>query len=116
MIILIDDDPISIYLCEQQIKRISPNTKIICYNSSVGALKDLINNKDNWSGVVFTDLNMVDISGIDLAVELNKYDHNYDVVIMSATFLDYHIKECSDLGLKCFTKPVNWKFVFSCIS
>jgi len=111
MLILIDDDPISINLIEKQISISYPDISVISYIDPRLALKDLLDNLDNWECIVITDLNMPYIDGISLVSELSNYNHKYKIFVTSTFFLEDHISKCKDLGVKCFEKTFDWDLI-----
>jgi CheY-like chemotaxis protein len=117
-IIMIEDDEGHARLIEKNIRRAGVNNEIIPYTSGTEALKFLLG--DDGSGLVsagrhlliLLDLNLPDMTGIDILEKLKSNIHTKrsPIVVLTTTDDSREIQRCYDLGANVYiTKPVNYE-------
>lgn len=117
-IIMIEDDEGHARLIERNIRRAGVNNEIVGFSDGSSALAYLMG--PDGTGVsnakrailVLLDLNLPDMSGIDILeqVKSNVHLRRSPVVILTTTDDQREIQRCYDLGANVYiTKPVNYE-------
>jgi DNA-binding response OmpR family regulator len=117
-IIMIEDDEGHARLIERNIRRSGVNNDIIPFTNGTDAVRYLfgtdgtgVAHKDE-ALLVLLDLNLPDMSGIDILrrVKENTHLRRAPVVVLTTTDDAEEIKRCYDLGCNVYiTKPVNYE-------
>ena len=116
-IIMIEDDEGHARLIERNIRRAGVNNEIIALSSGTEALDYLLG--PDGSGevsrqrhlLVLLDLNLPDMSGIDILqkIKANEHVRRSPVVVLTTTDDQREIQRCYDLGCNVYiTKPVSY--------
>jgi len=116
-IVMIEDDPGHARLIERNIRRAGVNNEIIALSSGTEALDYLLG--PDGSGevsrqrhlLVLLDLNLPDMSGIDILqkIKANEHVRRSPVVVLTTTDDQCEIQRCYDLGCNVYiTKPVSY--------
>jgi len=116
-IVMIEDDEGHATLIERNIRRAGINNAIKACRTGQDALHYLLG--DDGSGevssrrhlLVLLDLNLPDMSGIDILekIKTNQHTKRSPVVILTTTDDQREIQRCYDLGANVYiTKPVNY--------
>lgn len=117
-IIMIEDDEGHARLIEKNIRRAGIVNTIVPFSNGRTALEYLLGG-DGSANVslgrrmlILLDLNLPDISGIDLLSQIKQHEHlrRVPVVILTTTDDADEIKRCYDLGANVYiTKPVEYE-------
>jgi len=116
-IIMIEDDEGHARLIERNIRRSGVNNEIIAFTNGTDGTRYLFGN-DGGLGhkgralLILLDLNLPDMSGIDILRRLkeNKYLKCAPVVVLTTTDDSHEIKRCYELGCNVYiTKPVHYE-------
>jgi CheY-like chemotaxis protein len=117
-IIMIEDDEGHARLIEKNIRRAGVNNEIIPFTNGTDALNHLLgpDRSGNVSSgrqlLVLLDLNLPDMTGIDILEKLksNQHTKRSPVVVLTTTDDSREIQRCYDLGANVYiTKPVNYE-------
>jgi len=116
-IVMIEDDEGHARLIEKNIRRAGILNDIIHFTDGTGALDWLYNHAEgpalNGPALVLLDLNLPDMSGIDILARLKAEDSEVrrtPVVVLTTTDDKVEIQRCYDLGCNVYiTKPVNYE-------
>ncbi|MGR9171002.1 response regulator [Rhizobium sp. KDH_Rht_773_N] len=116
-IVMIEDDEGHARLIEKNVRRAGVNNEIVPFTNGASAL-DYILGADRSGEVsrdryllVLLDLNLPDMSGIDILEKIKGNDHTkrLPVVILTTTDDEREIQRCYDLGANVYiTKPVDY--------
>ena len=117
-IVMVEDDDGHATLIEKNIRRAGVNNPIMPFRNGTEALKFLMGS--DGSGVankgrallVLLDLNLPDMSGIDILRKIKENEHlkRSPVVVLTTTDDAVEIQRCYDLGCNVYiTKPVNYE-------
>ncbi|HWW49434.1 MAG TPA: response regulator [Xanthobacteraceae bacterium] len=113
-IIMIEDDEGHARLIERNIRRAGVNNEILPFTHGGEALNYLFNQNNpeqNFSLLILLDLNLPDMTGIDILKRV-KSDPNLKyapVVVLTTTDDAQEIKHCYELGCNVYiVKPVNY--------
>jgi CheY-like chemotaxis protein len=117
-IVMIEDDGGHARLIEKNIRRAGVGNEIIPFVNGTDALNYLLG--DDQSGVasggrqqlILLDLNLPDMTGIDILQKLkgNKHTRRSPIVVLTTTDDSREIQRCYDLGANVYiTKPVNYE-------
>jgi DNA-binding response OmpR family regulator len=117
-IVMIEDDEGHARLIEKNIRRAGVNNEIIPFTDGGSALKFLLG--EDGSGnvssgrqlLVLLDLNLPDMTGIDILEKLKSTVHTKrsPVVVLTTTDDSREIQRCYDMGANVYiTKPVNYE-------
>lgn len=117
-IVMIEDDEGHARLIEKNIRRAGVNNPITPFTNGTDAVKYLFG-ADN-SGLankgkpllVLLDLNLPDMTGVDILKRIKTNDHlkRVPVVVLTTTDDAVEIQRCYDLGCNVYiTKPVNYE-------
>jgi CheY-like chemotaxis protein len=116
-IVMIEDDEGHARLIEKNVRRAGVNNEIVPFTNGTSAL-DYILGADRSGEVsrdryllVLLDLNLPDMSGIDILEKIKGNDHTkrLPVVILTTTDDEREIQRCYDLGANVYiTKPVDY--------
>lgn len=104
---LIDDDPIQNRINTRTIKRSLAECEVTTYSDSREALS-ILKNQDEKPKLIFIDLNMPHIGGIEFIKEVSQLDLDIPFIILS-TAVDHTIEEfASEYSFvkKCIKKPL----------
>jgi DNA-binding response OmpR family regulator len=117
-IVMIEDDEGHARLIERNIRRAGVNNPIEQFRDGRSALEYLLG--EDGSGapsakrhqMVLLDLNLPDMSGIDILarIKANEHTRRSPVVVLTTTDDSREIQRCYDLGANVYiTKPVNYE-------
>ncbi len=117
-IIMIEDDEGHALLIEKNIRRAGVNNEIVPFTNGTAALQYLLG--DDGTGnvsagrhlLVLLDLNLPDMTGIDILEKLkaNQHTKRSPIVVLTTTDDSREIQRCYDLGANVYiTKPVNYE-------
>ncbi|MBE7184598.1 MAG: response regulator [Methylobacterium mesophilicum] len=115
---MIEDDEGHARLIERNIRRAGVNNPIEQFRDGRSALEYLLG--EDGSGapsakrhqMVLLDLNLPDMSGIDILAKIkaNEHTRRSPVVVLTTTDDSREIQRCYDLGANVYiTKPVNYE-------
>lgn len=116
-IVMIEDDEGHARLIEKNIRRAGVNNEIVPFANGTDALAYMLGEDgsgDPSSGrqlLVLLDLNLPDMTGIDILEKLksNQHTKRCPVVVLTTTDDSREIQRCYDLGANVYiTKPVNY--------
>ncbi|MFC4872985.1 response regulator [Negadavirga shengliensis] len=105
-IVLIDDDPISIFVTEKLIhKNVRMPCKIFSFDNALDALRDIKNIKPQY---LFVDLNMPDMSGWDFLERFCPKNREPEIYILSSSIDQRDINRANqyDQVKKFLSKPL----------
>ena len=115
-IIMIEDDEGHARLIEKNIRRAGIANAIRHFLDGTTALDYLFNAPDgpalNGPALILLDLNLPDMSGIDILAKIKSDDRlkRTPVVVLTTTDDKQEIQRCYDLGANVYiTKPVNYE-------
>ncbi|WP_323748422.1 response regulator [Phyllobacterium sp. 0TCS1.6A] len=116
-IVMVEDDEGHARLIEKNVRRAGVNNEIIPFTDGNSAL-DFVLGKDrtgetskNSYLLILLDLNLPDMSGIDILAKIKSNPHTkrLPVVILTTTDDEGEIQRCYDLGANVYiTKPVEY--------
>jgi CheY-like chemotaxis protein len=118
IIVMIEDDEGHARLIEKNIRRAGVNNDIVPFANGTDALKYLLgaDGSGNASAgrqlLILLDLNLPDMTGIDILEKLkaNQHTKRSPVVVLTTTDDAREIQRCYDLGANVYiTKPVNYE-------
>jgi CheY-like chemotaxis protein len=117
-IVMVEDDEGHARLIEKNVRRAGVNNEIVPFTNGTSAL-DFILGTDRSGEVsrdryllVLLDLNLPDMSGIDILEKIkgNEHTKRLPVVILTTTDDEREIQRCYDLGANVYiTKPVDYE-------
>jgi DNA-binding response OmpR family regulator len=116
-IVMVEDDEGHARLIEKNVRRAGVNNEIVPFTDGTSALKYILG--DDLSGLasqnrfllILLDLNLPDMSGIDILekVKSNIHTKRLPVIILTTTDDEREIQRCYDLGANVYiTKPVDY--------
>ena len=117
-IIMVEDDEGHARLIERNIRRSGVNNEIKPFTNGTDAVNYLFGADDSGLAhkdealLILLDLNLPDMSGIDILrrVKENKHLKHAPVVVLTTTDDSQEIKRCYELGCNVYiTKPVNYE-------
>jgi CheY-like chemotaxis protein len=117
-IVMVEDDEGHARLIEKNVRRAGVNNEIIPFTDGNSALDFLLGTDRTGEGsknrylLVLLDLNLPDMSGIDILEKLKSNPHTkrLPVVILTTTDDESEIQRCYDLGANVYiTKPVEYE-------
>ena len=117
-IVMIEDDEGHARLIEKNIRRAGVSNEIIPFANGADALSFLLGPSGSGEDsakrhlLILLDLNLPDMSGIDILAKLkdNVHTKRFPVVVLTTTDDQREIERCYDLGANVYiTKPVNYE-------
>ena len=117
-ILLIEDDPGHARLIEKNVRRAGVNNDILPFTDGTSAMAYLFGKSGasartaDQSLLVLLDLNLPDMSGIDILKAIKEDEHlkRVPVVVLTTTDDKIEIQRCYDLGCNVYiTKPVDYE-------
>lgn len=123
-ILLIEDDPGHARLIEKNVRRAGVNNPILPFTDGTSALAHLFGFDANGKRIahqpilVLLDLNLPDMSGIDILARIKQDEHlrKAPVIVLTTTDDRAEIQRCYDLGCNVYvTKPVEYESFSSAI-
>ena len=117
-IVMIEDDEGHARLIEKNIRRAGVNNEIISFTKGSSALEFLLGSDGSGKVsadrqlLILLDLNLPDMTGLDILVKLKANSHlKRSLIIVLTTTDDQHeIKLCYDAGANVYiTKPLNYE-------
>lgn len=116
-IVMIEDDEGHARLIERNIRRAGVNNEILAFANGTSALEflfghDPMNPANSRPLLILLDLNLPDMSGVDILakVKANPHTKAFPVVILTTTDDEREIQRCYDLGANVYiTKPVDYE-------
>ncbi len=118
LIVMIEDDEGHARLIEKNIRRAGVNNEIMPFTNGTSALEFLLgkdgsgNDSKGKQLLVLLDLNLPDMTGLDILEKLKQNQHTKrsPVVVLTTTDDTREIQRCYDLGANVYiTKPVNYE-------
>lgn len=115
LVVIIDDDPISILVCETMLRKSEFTEKIKTFNNATDALAYLKNHYDEGNVLpdfIFLDIQMPEISGWDFMEAYSQFSNipvrTPHVVMLSATFDpdDQRKANANNLIINFISKPI----------
>ena len=116
-IVMIEDDEGHARLIEKNIRRAGVTNEIVAFADGAGALAYLLgpdgsgNVSSNRSLLILLDLNLPDMSGVEILTQIKANSHvrRSPVIILTTTDDSTEIQNCYDLGANLYvTKPVDY--------
>ena len=117
-IIMVEDDEGHARLIEKNIRRAGVNNEIVAFRDGTSVL-DYLFGADKTGGVSFgrsylvlLDLNLPDMTGIDILarIKANEHTRRAPVIVLTTTDDQREIQRCYDLGANVYiTKPLNYE-------
>ncbi|WP_339717301.1 response regulator [Cyclobacterium amurskyense] len=110
-IVLIDDDPVSIFVTEKLIsKNILEPFKVFSFNNATDALKDINNIRPDY---LFLDINMPEINGWDFLEMFKPVKKNPEIYILSSSIDETDISKAKqyDKVKNYLTKPLIKQYI-----
>ena len=117
-IVMIEDDEGHARLIEKNIRRAGVNNEIIPFADGTSALR-YFHGEDGKAGLaagqphlVLLDLNLPDMTGIDILEKLKASEHTRrsPVIVLTTTDDKREVQRCYDLGANVYiTKPVDYE-------
>ncbi|ODA66946.1 Response regulator rcp1 [Methyloligella halotolerans] len=117
-IIMIEDDEGHGRLIEKNIRRAGVNNEILPFQNGSDAMKYMFGadgsglSSKGKAYLVLLDLNLPDMSGIDILKQIKENEHlkRSPVIVLTTTDDEVEIQRCYDLGCNVYiTKPVNYE-------
>jgi CheY-like chemotaxis protein len=117
-ILLIEDDPGHARLIEKNVRRAGVSNEIVPFTDGTSAMAYLFGHDAagartaGQSLLVLLDLNLPDMSGIDILRRIKGDEHlkRVPVVVLTTTDDKVEIQRCYDLGCNVYvTKPVDYE-------
>lgn len=108
--LLIDDDTDDHEIFKLALDAIDSTILCVCLNRSMQAIEKLKSDKSFLPKIIFVDINMPVMNGVECLAEIKKIDHLKDVpVVFYSTFADSDkISEMKQLGAaEYFEKPAD---------
>lgn len=117
VIVMIEDDPGHSRLIEKNIRRAGVNNEIVSFATGREAVDFLFRSNQptetlgrHW--LVLLDLNLPDMSGIDILQRIKEHDYlkRTPVIVLTTTDDEVEINRCYDMGANAYvTKPLNYE-------
>lgn len=115
-IVMVEDDEGHARLIEKNLRRAGVYNEIIGFDNGTAALQFLLggNSEDHANGcsrLVLLDLNLPDMTGIDMLAMLKSNEHTrrLPVIVLTTTDDKREIDKCYDAGANVYiTKPLNY--------
>lgn len=117
-IIMVEDDEGHARLIEKNIRRAGVNNEIVAFRDGTSVL-DYLFGADKTGRVSFgrsylvlLDLNLPDMTGIDILarIKANEHTRRAPVIVLTTTDDQREIQRCYDLGANVYiTKPLNYE-------
>jgi len=117
-IVMIEDDEGHARLIEKNIRRAGVTNEIVSFRDGTTALKHFMgpdgsgNVSAGRASLVLLDLNLPDMTGIDILGILkgNEHTRRAPVIVLTTTDDQREIQRCYDLGANVYiTKPLNYE-------
>jgi CheY-like chemotaxis protein len=117
-IVMVEDDDGHARLIERNLRRAGVNNELHAFTNGTAALEYLLGSEgtgevhSHRALLVLLDLNLPDMSGVDILQTLKSNEHlrRSPVVVLTTTDDEQEIKRCYDLGANVYiTKPVNYE-------
>jgi CheY-like chemotaxis protein len=116
-IVMVEDDEGHARLIEKNVRRAGVNNEIVPFTDGNSALDYILGSDRTGANIqdrhllILLDLNLPDMSGIDILekVKSNPHAKRLPVVILTTTDDEREIQRCYDLGANVYiTKPVDY--------
>jgi DNA-binding response OmpR family regulator len=116
-IVMVEDDEGHARLIEKNVRRAGVNNEIVPFTNGNDALDYILgtdrtgDNIQNRYMLILLDLNLPDMSGLDILekVKSNAHAKRLPVVILTTTDDEREIQRCYDMGANVYiTKPVDY--------
>ncbi|HMV43471.1 MAG TPA: response regulator [Leptospiraceae bacterium] len=105
-IMIVDDDEVNLFLAKTVLDLVMPKAHIVQFNNGLEALKNIEKENPN---IIFLDLQMPELNGIETTIEIRKINSFKEVPIIafSAGMIPEDLEKCKDAGMNDYlTKPV----------
>ena len=118
VIVMIEDDEGHARLIEKNIRRAGVTNEIVAFRDGTTALAHLFGRDGSGevsagrSHLVLLDLNLPDMTGIDILAQIKSNPHlrRSPVIVLTTTDDQREIQRCYDLGANVYiTKPLNYE-------
>jgi CheY-like chemotaxis protein len=117
-IVMIEDDEGHARLIEKNIRRAGVTNEIVAFRDGTSALAHLLGPDGSGraqacrSCLVLLDLNLPDMTGIDILARLKSNEHTRrsPVIVLTTADDQREVRRCYDLGANVYiTKPLNYE-------
>jgi CheY-like chemotaxis protein len=117
-IILVEDDPGHARLIERNVRRAGVRNQIVHFTDGTSAMAHLFGETAEGARttsaalLVLLDLNLPDMTGIDILARVKADEHlrRVPVIVLTTTDDKVEIQKCYDLGCNVYiTKPVDYE-------
>jgi DNA-binding response OmpR family regulator len=117
-IVMVEDDEGHARLIEKNIRRAGVTNEILPFRDGTSALRHLLGPDGSGTvsagraSLVLLDLNLPDMTGIDILAKLkaNEHTRRAPVIVLTTTDDQREIQRCYDLGANVYiTKPLNYE-------
>lgn len=108
-IVLVEDDPDDVYFFRQVIKKSDIELRLTNLSDGIELL-EFLNRKQDEQFLIFLDLNMPRMSGLEVLAHLKEQELINKHIVIAYTTSDYNkdIEDAYDLGVKSYiVKPSN---------
>ena len=107
--IIIDDDPIHIFLCELTIKAGVSDAKIDSFTDPVAAFNTILKNNDLHDSIILLDLNMPEMSGWNFIEALIQKEIKVKVHVLTSSINPFDKERISEFPIvkNYLLKPLN---------
>jgi len=107
-ILLVDDDPEDQEIFSMILEQITAKVRFLCSDNGVNALKLLTAEQDPFPEIIFMDMNMPLMDGMQCLAEMRKTSRLKEIPIYmySTSAQDSIVAECKRLGANGFLKKV----------
>ena len=115
-VLIVEDNRVNQTLLRRMLEKLGIDLRNICIADDGSIAVDMIRQEQNSFDVIFMDLNMQNMGGVEAAFHIRKINSQIPIYAMTGNGLENDRQRCQKVGMTGFIlKPLNKKILVSAL-